>query len=82
VTCKAGTGEVARATPEVRSAADASPAKMSPTDVTSAAEMRAATEGMAATPEMPAATVALRESLPAGEHGGECGHGPESTFAG
>jgi hypothetical protein len=72
--CEAGAGEVARA------ATEAGPAQVSP-----AAEMRAASEGVAAATEMAAAaatTVALRESLPAGEHGCECCHGPKSTFAG
>jgi hypothetical protein len=74
VACKAGAGEVTRATAKVGST----------TEVSAAAEMPAATEGVAATPEMAAATatVALRESLPAGEHSGQCCHGPESTFAG
>jgi len=54
------------------------------TEMTPAAEVAAATEGVSATPEMTAATatVALREGLPAGEHSGECCHGPKSTFAG
>jgi len=64
------------------SATEMSPADPSPTEMRPAAEMRAATEGMATAPEMTAASVALRESLPAGEHGRECSHGPESTFAG
>jgi hypothetical protein len=73
---KAGTGEVARATPEM------SPTDASSTEVSPAADTRTATEGMTTAPEMTAAPAALRESLPAGEHGGECSHGPESTFAG
>jgi len=63
------------------SATEMSPTGSSSTEVSPTADTRT-TEGMATAPEMTAASVALRESLPAGEHGRECSHGPESTFAG
>jgi len=73
VASETGAGEVARAAAEVGSAADVCPTEVSP-----AAEVPATSEGVATATEMAAATptVALRESLPAGEQRGECGHGP------
>jgi hypothetical protein len=74
---RTGASEVARAA-EMRCAAEVSSAARAAEGM-SAAASKVAT----ATPEVPsAAAVALRESLPAGEHRGECRHGPKSTFAG